>query len=226
MAIIRQKREQHFSVISNDVLNDKRLSFKARGLLVYMLSMKDDWKFYTAELVEHSEKDGIKSIRSALNEIEAAGYLQRIQSRGKHGHFKEQDWKLFDTPTFSPEAPLRHAVERQTDKRQTAKGTLTITNCNNNLNKQILNISSSNEEKQEEDSRKEIDTFIRYFEGTMFIETTPTQKTRLRSLLRAVPSENRKEIVESIVQGIPIKVKDPVSYFAKSLINASQEAKS
>ena len=226
MAIIRQKREKHFSVISNDVLNDKRLSFKARGLLVYMLSMKDDWKFYTTELVSHSERDGIKSIRSALNEIEAMGYLRRTQSRGKHGHFEEQDWELLDTPTISPEVPLRNAAERQTAKRHAANGTLTNTNSNKNLNKQILNISSSNEEKQEEDSRKEIDPFIRYFEGTMFIETTPTQKTRLRSLLRAVPSKNRKEIVESIVQGMPIKVKDPVSYFAKSLINASQEAKS
>lgn len=226
MAIIRQRRENKFSIINNDILNDTRLTFKARGLLVYMLSMKDNWKFYTSELEKHSEKDGREAIQNALTEIEQAGYLKRIQKREKNGRFGSQDWLLLDTPTLSPQTGFPETAKPQTVKPETANPQLTNTNSNKNLNKQILNISSSNEEKQEEDSRKEIDPFIRYFEGTMFIETTPTQKTRLRSLLRAVPSENREEIVESIVQGIPIKVKDPVSYFAKSLINASQEAKS
>lgn len=226
MAIIRQRRENKFSIINNDILNDTRLTFKARGLLVYMLSMKDNWKFYTSELEKHSEKDGREAIQNALTEIEQAGYLKRIQKREKNGRFGSQDWLLLDTPTLSPQTGFPETAKPQTVKPETANPQLTNTNSNKNLNKQILNISSSNEEKQEEDSRKEIDPFIRYFEGTMFIETTPTQKTRLRSLLRAVPSKNRKEIVESIVQGMPIKVKDPVSYFAKSLINASQEAKS
>lgn len=84
--------------------------------------------------------------------------------------------------------------------------------------------SSSNEETQEQDS-EEISQFIKYFERSTFVETTPIQKSRLRSLLKSIPHKDREAIVESIVQGIPIKVKDPVSYFAKSLINASQEAK-
>lgn len=181
MAIIRQKREKHFSIVSNEVLNDKRLSFKARGLLVYMLSMKDDWKFYTKELAEHSERDGIKSIRSALNEIEAMGYLERTQTRGKHGHFEEQDWKLLDTPRISPEAPLRHAVGREAVERQTANGTLTITNRNNNLTKQELNNNSRAKSTPHHDDYEEIIGYLNKKTGRKYSPKTKKYQNLIKA---------------------------------------------
>ena len=108
MAIIRQKRKERFSIVDNKVIEDERLSFKARGLLIYMLSKPDDWKFYTEELAKRSNKDGISAIKTALNEIEDAGYLTRKQGHKKNGQFTSQDWILTDTSTNSPqvEKPL------------------------------------------------------------------------------------------------------------------------
>lgn len=104
MAIIRQKRKERFSIVDNKVIEDERLSFKARGLLIYMLSKPDDWKFYTEELAKRSNKDGISAIKTALNEIEDAGYLTRKQGHKKNGQFTSQDWILTDTSTTSPQA--------------------------------------------------------------------------------------------------------------------------
>lgn len=101
MAIIRQKRKERFSIVDNKVIEDERLSFKARGLLIYMLSKPDDWKFYTEELAKRSNKDGISAIKTALNEIEDAGYLTRKQGHKKNGQFTSQDWILTDTSTNS-----------------------------------------------------------------------------------------------------------------------------
>ena len=108
MAIIRQKRKERFSIVDNKVIEDERLSFKARGLLIYMLSKPDDWKFYTEELAKRSNKDGISAIKTALNEIEDTGYLTRKQGHKKNGQFTSQDWILTDTSTNSPqvEKPL------------------------------------------------------------------------------------------------------------------------
>ena len=108
MAIIRQKRKERFSIVDNKVIEDERLSFKARGLLIYMLSKPDDWKFYTEELAKRSNKDGISAIKTALNEIEDAGYLTRKQGHKKNGQFTSQDWILTDTSTNLPqvEKPL------------------------------------------------------------------------------------------------------------------------
>ena len=143
MAIIRQRREKNYSIISNDILDDQRMSFKARGLLAYMLSKSDDWKFYVDELANHSEQDGKKAVQSALKEIENAGYLKRIKQRDKQGHFSEQDWQLLDVPTFSPQPPKRQTAKRQTAKRQTANGPLPRTDSTKNLNNQELNKESS-----------------------------------------------------------------------------------
>lgn len=108
MAIIRKKQKERFSIVDNKVIEDKRLSFKARGLLIYMLSKPDDWKFYTEELAKRSDKDGISAIKSALNEIESTGYLTRKQEHKKNGQFASQDWILTDISTIPPqvEKPL------------------------------------------------------------------------------------------------------------------------
>lgn len=104
MAIIRQKRKKRFSIVDNKIIEDERLSFKARGLLIYMLSKPDDWKFYTDELAKRSSKDGVSAIKSALNEIENAGYLTRKQDHKKNGQFASQDWLLTDVSMISPQA--------------------------------------------------------------------------------------------------------------------------
>ena len=45
MAIFRIEKTKNYTVMSNYHLKDKRLSFKAKGLLSYMLSLPDCWDF-------------------------------------------------------------------------------------------------------------------------------------------------------------------------------------
>lgn len=132
MAIRRAKVKKEFSIISNKMLGDKRLSFKARGLLAYMLSKPDDWQFYTSELVKHSETDGRTSIQSALKEIENAGYLVRDQERDTSGKFKSLDFILYDVP--KAESPL--AENPQAENPRPANQLLLRTNSTKNLNQQ------------------------------------------------------------------------------------------
>ena len=126
MAIIRQKRKERFSIVDNKVIEDERLSFKARGLLIYMLSKPDDWKFYTDELAKRSSKDGITAIKSALKEIENAGYLLRKQGHKKNGQFASKDWVLTDTSFISPQA--ENTATENTPTSNTPAGNLTLPN--------------------------------------------------------------------------------------------------
>ena len=120
MAIIRQKRKERFSIVNNKIIEDKQISFKARGLLIYMLSKPDDWKFYPDELANHSDKDGVKAINTALQEMESAGYLVRKRKRDKEGHFKGIDYLLYETPqSNNPDSQNRNA-----DSRNSGNGTL------------------------------------------------------------------------------------------------------
>jgi hypothetical protein len=63
---------------------DPRLSWKAKGLYIYMLSRPDDWKFYELDLVKRS-KDGKSSVKSAIQELLSTGWIYRwrILKNGK-----------------------------------------------------------------------------------------------------------------------------------------------
>lgn len=79
--IIRVVRhEQNFTIIDNAVLRDCTLSFKATGLLAYLLSMPDEWSPRRDQLAE-VKTDGVASIRAALKELTDAGYLVRRVER-------------------------------------------------------------------------------------------------------------------------------------------------
>ncbi|MFP3499402.1 hypothetical protein SB759_34865, partial [Pseudomonas sp. SIMBA_059] len=75
--IIRVEKKQNYTVLDNGFLQDKRLSWKAKGILAYMLSMPDDWYFRMDELMKHSA-DGEKSFRSGFNELKDYGYVKRF----------------------------------------------------------------------------------------------------------------------------------------------------
>jgi hypothetical protein len=86
MKITRAPRTTHFTVLSNDLIRDCRLSFKARGLLAWLLSQPDDWQTDAGRIAEQGP-DGRTAILSALKELEHAGYLTRTRTQDKHGHW-------------------------------------------------------------------------------------------------------------------------------------------
>ena len=79
MAIIRVvKNENPFAQIDKAPLEDPKLSFKAKGILAYLLSKPDDWKLQVADLENHSN-DGERSIYSGIKELRQNGYCQIIK---------------------------------------------------------------------------------------------------------------------------------------------------
>ena len=78
MAVIRVEKNKNYTVMSNVHLRDKALSLKAKGLLSLILSLPDDWQYNVKGLAAIS-KEGRSGITSGLQELEAAGYLERRQ---------------------------------------------------------------------------------------------------------------------------------------------------
>lgn len=76
MGIIRVAKNSNYVVMNRTALNDNRLSWKAKGIMAYMLSMPDDWVFYMDELITHST-DGKDSFKSGFKELKDNGYVER-----------------------------------------------------------------------------------------------------------------------------------------------------
>lgn len=75
----------NFTVLDNTtVIRNSRLSWKARGLLAYLLSLPDGWKTSSAQLARVGP-DGRDAILSGLSELEAAGFIRRRLHRQPDG---------------------------------------------------------------------------------------------------------------------------------------------
>ena len=71
---------ENYTVILNSTIQDSRLSWTARGLNHYILSLPDGSDICVAHLSEQSLADDQASLNSALKELEDFGYLAK---RGK-----------------------------------------------------------------------------------------------------------------------------------------------
>jgi len=72
MAVFRVERNTGYTVMSNHHL----LSLKAKGLLSQMLSLPEDWD-YTLAGLSYINRESIDAIRTAVWELEKAGYITR-----------------------------------------------------------------------------------------------------------------------------------------------------
>lgn len=98
MAFLRDEHRESYTCISNDVFKSD-LSLKARGMLCTMLSLPDDWEFSENGL-QAILADGQTSIRSAIKELEGAGFLSRTRERGESGRMGRCVWIVSDYPRF------------------------------------------------------------------------------------------------------------------------------
>lgn len=98
------KRDSSYTIIDPYFLSDERLSWKAKGLLGYLLSKPANWRVYVSDLVKRS-KDGKDAVYSALKELEAAGYIERHQTR-ENGRITGYETVVYERPAEPlPENP-------------------------------------------------------------------------------------------------------------------------
>ncbi|OWY63799.1 hypothetical protein B7486_50950 [cyanobacterium TDX16] len=98
MSIIRCQKKRHpYAQIDKTPLLDTRLSWKARGILAYLLTKPDDWEIIVANLINASEPDGRESLRSGLKELENLGYIIRARRQDERGRFAGWEILVFET---------------------------------------------------------------------------------------------------------------------------------
>lgn len=94
-AILRHRVERDFTVLPNAVIRDKRLGFKAFGLLVYLLHLPPDFRVSVSWL-SHQRSTGRYAIRAAIDELEALGYMGVELMRDGRGKFVGWVWWVTD----------------------------------------------------------------------------------------------------------------------------------
>ena len=104
MELFEIEQLKGYTITPNFHQRDRNITLKAKGLLSQMFSLPNDWD-YTLKGLAYINLDGIDSIRSAIKELEKAGYIERTRIRDDHGRLRGTKYKVFAKPR-SPTSDL------------------------------------------------------------------------------------------------------------------------
>ena len=113
MSKLQKLQRTHWTHIDNEVLQDSRLSYRARGLAAFLLSKPNDWDVSISRLAMGDGTEGQHSIRSAMKELITYGYASRARTQDARGRFQTQT-HIADHPAFTE----TNSAERLTGYKQ------------------------------------------------------------------------------------------------------------
>lgn len=98
ISVFKIEKTKGYTIMSNYHLQDRNLTYKAKGLLSFMLSLPDDWDYSLKGLCAIS-KESREGIRSILKELQEHHYLEIEKTRGDKGYF-EYNYLIYEIPHY------------------------------------------------------------------------------------------------------------------------------
>lgn len=93
---------KNYQIMPTAFLKDKKISLKAKGLLATMYSLPNEWDYSINGLCKITNT-GLRSIRTAITELEIIGYIERKQIHNEKGQF-DYEYLVKLTPKINKNA--------------------------------------------------------------------------------------------------------------------------
>ena len=94
---VEKNAENPYVMIDKNVFEDTSLSFKAKGILGYLLSRPNDWTLIIADIQKRST-DGKDSVKNGIDELIERGYIVKTEQPRQAGKFATCDYVVYEKP--------------------------------------------------------------------------------------------------------------------------------
>jgi hypothetical protein len=112
-----RKRGQRSESIPWATLQDGSISYTARGILGYVLSMPPGWNFSAERITRECDAQGKDTVLKALRELETAGYRCVTTERGDGGRIRSYaEFSYTPVPEWI-EAAKRRAAKKESQRK-------------------------------------------------------------------------------------------------------------
>ena len=190
MATFRVFKESgSFVTVHKDFIHDDNLSWKAKGILLYLLSRPDDWQVYETEIVKHSS-DGLSGLKSGIKELEQVGYIQRNRKRDDKGRLKEYEYLVYEQPNHIRFSNVGKTNVGNSYIGKTYVGESHATN-NNSTNNDLTNNNNTNNDG----NTSATDVTRERFEEWWKLYDKKLDKKKAFSLFKSALKEHSYEII-------------------------------
>ena len=153
MAVVHvKKRENPYVQIDKRVFEDPRLSWRAKGIMGYLLSKPNGWKVNVVDIWGKG-KEGRNAVQDCMAELRLYGYADLVTTHDENGVFTGKEWVVSEEPkngfTDTTEKPkMEEPKNRKSGFRS---------NSNNDLN-------SNNEEGEEAEKAPTPETYDEFMD--------------------------------------------------------------
>jgi len=169
--IHRRRLTCNYTQIPNEILHDAELSWKAKGLLAFLISLPQDWEV-SASHVKNKGKDGVDSVYAGINELCEAKYLWKRRRGGADAG----GWEYVVYDIRTPEDPFGEIPIGENPYSGKSPSTNNVHSLNKERmeeRKEVLEIKGTQEliPQQQSESERGL-KFADWFRSTL----SPTQK--------------------------------------------------
>lgn len=97
LLIVRRRHAGNFTQIPNSLIRNERLSLKALGVIVHLLSLPPGYRVSLEGLCA-VRKEGETAMRTAIKQLESLNYMRIVRDRSASGQFIQSRWIVSDEP--------------------------------------------------------------------------------------------------------------------------------
>lgn len=94
-SLFKSEHPKSFTAVENDFIHDERLSWKAKGLIIYAMSLPVGTRVNVQELCDHA-KDGRDATYNGIDELIKYGYCLRRVIRDGNGRYEGIEYRISD----------------------------------------------------------------------------------------------------------------------------------
>lgn len=174
---VAKNPDNPFVMIDRRPIENPKMSWKAKGLLAYLLSRPDDWVIRFRDLVNRSP-DGAHTVRAAMKELKDAGHVQ-VRAEREGGRVKQWVYVIKELPDVDFQQVEKQQVENQT-----------YTN-NKDLNKKKLKVAAT----PKPPTPQEVQAFRKATRKYPNSANYPDVVTSVRKVMARLGKENIEDIV-------------------------------
>lgn len=145
---VQKNPDNPYVMVDRRPIDNPNLSYRAKGVLTYLLSRPDGWEVNIGDLVKHGV-EGRDALRATLKELREAGHLEYQQER-QAGKFSTGKILVYEVPLAEPQTDFQEADLPEMDKPRAENPT------------QVLNKLSSNKENNKTTTSAKSEAFTLY----------------------------------------------------------------
>lgn len=151
ITIVRvMERDGDYTTLMNTVAGIDTISWRAKGLYWYIMTLPDNWKIYKSELCTRST-EGYDAMNAAFNELIELGYISQHKTRDVNGKFTGWEYRVYENidDRTNQSTPMKRTKPHVTDTGKCrSRQNPEVVKTNLIINKKENNTKEKTKEKQ------------------------------------------------------------------------------